>query len=181
MLRHSLRIEPMMSLSFITLFVIFPAAMAYAAASDLVSMTIPNWLCLVLVAAFALCAGSLGLSWSAIGWHVAAGGLMLVVCFGLFAAGWVGGGDAKLVAATALWFGFEQLMPYLLLSAVLGGVLTLGILFVRSRSLPALAQQWSWAQRLHTPTEGVPYGIALAVAALMQLPETGIWHAAIGA
>lgn len=170
-----------MSLSLIIMLGAFPFAMAYAAASDLVSMTISNRLCLALVATFALCAALLGLSLQEIGWHFAAGMVVLVGAFGLFAAGWIGGGDAKLAAATALWFGFDQLMPYLLLSSAGGGLLTLLILRLRTYPLPVFAMNWAWAQRLHAPKEGVPYGIALAFAALFLLPETALWHAAIGA
>jgi len=169
-----------MSLSLIVLLGVFPFAMAYAAASDLVSMTISNRLCLLLVGSFALCAALLGLSLPEIGWHLAAGGLVLVIAFGLFAAGWIGGGDAKLAAATALWFGFDQLMPYLTTAGIFGGILTMIILVLRARPLPAPAEKWPWLRRLHAANEGVPYGIALAFAALLVLPETAIWHAAIG-
>ena len=169
-----------MSLSLIIMLGVFPLAMAYAAASDLVSMTISNRLCLTLVAFFALCAVLLGLSLTDIAWHLAAGTLVLAGAFGLFAAGWIGGGDAKLAAATALWFGFDQLMPYLVLSSFGGGLLTLLLLYLRSHPLPAPAANWGWAQRLHAPKEGVPYGIALAFAALLLLPETAMWRAAIG-
>jgi prepilin peptidase CpaA len=51
---------------------------------------------------------------------------------------------------------------------------------LRTRPLPLVAENWSWLRRLHAANEGVPYGIALAAAALMILPETAIWHAAIG-
>jgi len=169
-----------MSLSLIALLFVFPAAMAYAAASDLVSMTISNRLCLVLLATFALCVATLGLSWPQIGWHMAAGGLVLVICFGMFAAGWIGGGDAKLAAVTALWFGFDHLTLYLTLAGLAGGVLTLGMLQFRSMPLPQMAAGWSWARRLHSPKEGVPYGIALAFAALLVLPESLLWRTAMG-
>jgi prepilin peptidase CpaA len=169
-----------MSPSLIVLMGIFPFAMAYAAASDLFSMTISNRLCLFLVGSFALFAALLGLSPAEIGWHLAAGGLVLVVAFGLFAAGWIGGGDAKLAAATALWFGFDQLVLYLAIAGILGGLLTMLVLVLRSRPLPPLAENWSWLRRLHAANEGVPYGIALAFAALLILPDTTIWHAAIG-
>jgi len=169
-----------MTPALLIMLVVFPAAMAYAACSDLFSMTISNRVCLVLVVAFAACAGWLGLSWSTIGWHLAAGMLVLVVCFGFFAAGWIGGGDAKLAAATALWFGFEPLLPYLQIAGVGGGLLTLLLIKARATPLPAIAQNWSWARRLHSPTEGVPYGIVLALSALLVLPETAIWRAAIG-
>jgi prepilin peptidase CpaA len=170
-----------MPLSLIAVLVVFPAAMAYAAASDLITMTIPNWLCLLLLAAFGLCAASAGFGWAASGWHLAAGLAVLAVCFGMFAAGWIGGGDAKLAAVTALWLGFDQLLPYLFTAALCGGLLTLVILRLRASSLPALAREWTWAQRLHDVKQGVPYGIALAAAALVVLPDTAIWRAAIGA
>lgn len=169
-----------MSLSLIILLGIFPFVMAYAAASDLVAMTISNRLCLVLVASFAIYAALVGLSLTEIGWHLAAGALVLLVAFGFFAAGWIGGGDAKLAAATALWFGFDQLMPYLALAGVLGGALTVMILLLRARPLPAPVESWGWARRLHAANEGVPYGIALAFSALLVLPDTAIWRAAIG-
>ncbi|WP_197062771.1 prepilin peptidase [Bosea sp. UNC402CLCol] len=169
-----------MLLSQIVLLGLFPFAMAYAASSDLVSMTISNRLCLALLVGFALCATLLHLNMSQIGWHLAAGVLVLSVAFGFFAMGWIGGGDAKFAATTALWFGFDRLMDYLTLAGILGGVLTILILMVRSRPLPAPAASWGWAKRLHAPNEGVPYGIALAFAALIVLPETTIWRAAIG-
>lgn len=169
-----------MTPALLMMLVVFPAAMAYAAASDLFSMTISNRLCLVLVATFAVSAAWLGLSWTAIGLHLAAGFLVLAVSFGLFAAGWIGGGDAKLAAATALWFGFEQLLPYLQVAAIAGGVLTLIIILLRLAPLPQMAEGWPWARRLHSATEGVPYGIALAAAALVVVPHTAIWRASIG-
>ena len=169
-----------MSLPLIALLFVFPAAMAFAAASDVVSMTISNRLCLVLMATYAVCAAMLGLGWVELGWHLAAGGLVLSVCFGMFAAGWIGGGDAKLAAVTALWFGFDQLMPYLTIAALGGGVLTFVMLKLRSGPLPEVASGWTWARRLHSPKEGVPYGIALAFAALLVLPDTTLWRAAIG-
>jgi prepilin peptidase CpaA len=169
-----------MSASLVVALVLFPAAMAYAAASDLVSMTISNRLTLALVAGFFLCAALAGLSWTEIAWHVAAGALVLAVTFGLFAAGWIGGGDAKLAAATALWFGFGQLLAYLATAAVFGGLLTLAILSYRGKPLPAIVERWSVARRLHAAKEGVPYGVALAASALLILPETAIWRAAIG-
>ena len=163
----------------LALFIIFPALMAYAAASDLFTMTIPNEVSLALVAAFPAVALAVGLPWETALWHVAAGLIVLTACFAMFAFGWIGGGDAKLAAVIALWLGFNQaLLQYLLFAAVAGGALTILILLLRFWSLPAFAVQWKWLGRLHNPTGGVPYGIALAVAALAVYPYSPIWLSA---
>ena len=94
---------------------LFPALMAFAASSDLFTMTISNRLSLALAAGFVLLVLVTGMSLPAVGMHVAAAALVLVVAFGFFTQGWIGGGDAKLAAATSLWFGFEHLMDYMLM------------------------------------------------------------------
>jgi prepilin peptidase CpaA len=159
------------------LLVIFPGLVAYAAASDLLTMTIPNKLSLALVVAFAGFALAGALAWDEILMHVAAGTVVLTLCFAMFAFGWIGGGDAKLAAAIALWFGFGALLDYLFLAAIAGGALTLAILCLRGAPLPAFALNWEWLSRLHDRKSGVPYGIALAAAALVIYPHTPIWHA----
>jgi prepilin peptidase CpaA len=151
---------------------IFPALMAFAAASDLVTMTISNRIALGLIAGFAALALVIGMSPEVVATHVAAGAVVLAIGFTCFAFGWIGGGDAKLAAATALWFGFDQLMNYLLLASVLGGALTLLIIQFRKWPLPRALHGQDWIMRLHRADAGVPYGIALAVAALLVYPDT---------
>lgn len=165
----------------LSMLVFFSAAMAFAASSDLVSMTIPNRLSLALLAGFIVFALGAGLSAQVIGAHLAAGAVMLVCTFGMFAAGWIGGGDAKLAAATAVWCGFPMLLEYSLLSTLLGGMLTLGLLAARGIMLPTFAHRWDWLVRLHDKKTGIPYGIALAFAGLMIFPETAIWQSAFSA
>ena len=115
--------------------------MAFAASSDLLTMTISNRVSLILVGGFFLMAAVTGMSVTDALWHVAAAAIVLVVAFGFFARGWIGGGDAKLAAATALWLGFDHLMPYLLYASLLGGALTLLLVQFRMVPLPqALAQ-----------------------------------------
>lgn len=155
----------------------FPAAMAYAAASDLFTMTISNKLSITLVVGFYLVALALGIPAATIGMHSAAGLVVLAVSFAMFAAGWIGGGDAKLVAAIALWLGFEQLLSFLVFASILGGLLTFALLAVRRYALPAALLEQEWAVRLHAPTTGVPYGIALAAAALMTYPHGAVMKA----
>jgi len=104
--------------------------------------------------------------------HLAAGCVVLVAAFSLFARGIIGGGDAKLAAATALWLGFDHLLPYLLYASLLGGVLSVGLIWFRMAPLPDWLARHDWAQRLHGKDAGVPYGIALAAAALAVYPQT---------
>jgi prepilin peptidase CpaA len=151
---------------------LFPALMAFAAASDLLNMTISNRISLALVAGFAVLALACGLSPELIAAHMATGALVLVIGFGLFSRGLVGGGDAKLAAAAALWLGFGHLAQYALLGALLGGVLTLGVLAFRFMPLPSWLAGQGWAIRLHQFDGGVPYGIALAASALLIYPST---------
>jgi len=151
---------------------LFPALMSFAASSDLITMTISNRVSLILIAGFFVLAVMVGMPPAVIGMHVAASAAVLVVSFLFFARGWIGGGDAKLAAATALWFGFEYLYDYLLWASLLGGVLTLAIIRFRALPLPdALAKQ-VWIARLHQENAGVPYGIALAAAAMFIYPYT---------
>ena len=105
--------------------------------------------------------------------HLAAAALVLVFSFGFFTQGWIGGGDAKLVAATALWFGFDYLLDYLIYASLFGGLLTLALLQFRRLPLPAPLARQAWIIRLHETGGGIPYGIALAAAALVVYPKTG--------
>ena len=100
--------------------------------------------------------------WPAIGWHLLAGLLGLAMGFTLFALGWIGGGDAKLFAAVALWLGLKDLMPYALVASVFGGALTIAVLLLRQCPLPALLARQGWIVRLHDARSGIPYGVALA-------------------
>ncbi len=151
---------------------LFPALMAFAAASDLFTMTISNRVSLALAAGFLVLALVGGMAPYDIMMHVAAGAAVLAVGFGCFAMGWVGGGDAKVAAAAALWFGFGHLLNYLLYASLFGGALTLLLLQFRQWPLPyALAGQL-WLLKLHAKDSGIPYGIALAIGALMVYPET---------
>lgn len=158
---------------------LFPAVMAFAASSDLITMTISNRVSLALIAGFLLLALMTGMGLPEIGWHFAAGFVVLVVAFFFFSQGWIGGGDAKLAAATALWIGFDQLLPYVLYASLLGGVLTFAMIQLRLMPLPALFAGQPWAERLHRMDTGIPYGIALAAAALLIYPQTS-WMTSLG-
>ena len=161
------------------MFLFFPAAMAAAAAMDLLTMTIPNRLSAALAVGYFVVALLAGVPLSEIALHAACGAAMLVFTFALFTLGWIGGGDAKLAAATALWLGFDHLLPYLIYASLFGGALTLLLIQFRLAPLPAALARHAWVQRLHEKEGGIPYGIALAAAALVVYPQTP-WMAAAG-
>jgi prepilin peptidase CpaA len=154
---------------------IFPVLMAYAASSDLLTMRIANWLVGVVVLAYAILAVVAGIGWTEIGMAAAAAAIVLAISFAFFAFGWIGGGDAKLVSATTLWIGFGLMLQYLIYAALLGGALTLLLLWLRRLPLPAALARHKWIDRLHDTKSGVPYGIALAIAALLVYPQTAIF------
>jgi prepilin peptidase CpaA len=159
---------------------IFPVLMAYSASSDLLTMRIANWLVLAVTILYFGLALAAHVPLADIGMSVAAAAIVLAIAFAFFAFGWIGGGDAKLVAATTLWVGFSLMLPYLIYAALLGGGLTLLILVLRRYPLPNFLQRHKWIDRLHDPKSGVPYGITLAIAALLVYPETAIFQHFVG-
>jgi len=159
---------------------LFPAMMAFAASSDLLTMTIANRVSLLLIGGFVLLAALAGFSGAEMLSHAGAAAMVLAIAFACFACGWIGGGDAKLAAATALWIGFGHLFDYLVYASLLGGALTLLIVQFRTLPLPPLLAGREWIERLHHEGSGVPYGIALAAAALLVYPQTE-WMTAFNA
>src|SRR5262249_49022504 len=140
---------------------LFPALMAFAASSDLFTMTISNKVSLALAGGFLVLALAIGMSPAEIGLHAAAAAVVLVVAFVFFTRGWVGGGDAKLAAATSLWFGFDHLLQYLVDAALLGGVLTFLMINFRLLPLPPYIQRFAWVPRFHQKKAAIPYRTAL--------------------
>ena len=162
------------------IFVVFPFCMVFAIVSDMVSMTIANRVPLLLVAAFALVAPLTGMAWADLGWHFAAGGLALGVTFGLFAIGGMGGGDAKLIAATALWMGLTpQLAQYAVYASLLGGLLTLLTLIYRKSPLSTFTGGNLLLRHFADEKAGIPYGVALGLAGLMVYPATPLMQWAL--
>jgi prepilin peptidase CpaA len=158
----------------ILLMLVLPALLAVAAAFDLATFTIPNLLSLAIAVAFVVFGLVVGIAPGAFAFHLLAGLIALVAGFALFAFGYIGGGDAKLFAATALWFGMHDLLGYVLASSVLGGLLTVALLMLRQWPLPAGLARCDWIIRLHEKSSGIPYGVALASGALLMLPHAEI-------
>jgi len=152
--------------------VLFPAAMIYAAVMDVLTYKIRNRLVAGIGLLWVALVPFSGLSLEAIGLSLLVGGAVLVVAFGLFAAGLIGGGDAKLAAVAALWFGWPGVVGFLALATVSGGLLTVLVLALRGTLLPARIASIGWVGRLQTPNGPVPYGAAFGAGALMAFPYT---------
>ncbi|MBE7183155.1 MAG: prepilin peptidase [Methylobacterium mesophilicum] len=155
--------------------IVFTSCMLCAAVTDLLSMTIRNRVSMILIASFALIAPLAGMDWSVYAMHWAAGLAVLLVTFALFAMGAMGGGDAKLMSATALWMGLgPALVNYVLVASVLGGVLTLAILLLRASPRFILSGTERLLPHLADKKTGIPYGIALGAAGLLSMTESDL-------
>ena len=156
----------------------FPVMMVFAGLMDIMTMKIRNRLVVALVLGYAVLAPLAGIALDDMGLSLALAGGVFLAGLTLFSMGWIGGGDVKLASATVLWLGAAHVLPYLLYTAMIGGVLTLAVLAFRQVELPVGWNMPEWAERLHSPQAGVPYGAAMAPAALMVFPHTA-WLAAI--
>ena len=145
--------------------------LVWAAVSDGLRMIIPNWIPLSIFILFLAVQGLqwvLGVTppilpfWSSL----AVGGGALAVLTGLFALNWMGGGDVKLIAATAFWAGTEYIFDFLFVMALAGGILSL---FFILKQRMALKNSQSKKVKSQTPankkqrkTTYIPYGIAIS-------------------
>lgn len=156
---------------FFTLLVILPVLTIIAALNDLTTMKIPNWVSGLLIVGFFPAALALGLPLSVVGVSAGLAVAALVVGMGMFAMNWIGGGDAKLLAASMLWMGLSGALPFILYTALAGGGFCLLLMTARSH-LPFLAQTGpGWVMRLMQPQGDIPYGVAIAIGALLAYPS----------
>lgn len=158
-------------------------ATAYAAYKDFMEMSIPNSISIYIIMAFiaaytlqVLSKYMLGLEVSIISnitSHLFALGLTFGVTFAMFSFGMIGGGDAKLASALSLWLGLAHIPAFLVIMALVGGVLgVLSIVFKKAKLFKAMPEK-SWIARAQKGESVVPYGIALFVAALNSFYKTG--------
>ena len=156
---------------------VFPALVIIAALTDIASFTIPNRLTLLLAACYVPVALIVGRPLGEIGFGLGVGAIALIVAVAMFAAGWIGGGDAKLFAAVTLWLGWPACASFLMITALAGGALALLLLNVRATWLkPYLAGAPPWLDKLTTTGEAVPYGVAIAFGALLAFPQSSLLH-----
>jgi len=140
---------------------------------DLVSYTIPNWISLAIIGLFPLAALAAGLPLEMTAVHLGIGVAVLVCAMAMFAFRWIGGGDAKLFAAAALWMGWPAVLDFVLWTAIIGGVLAMMLLSLRSAALrPMVLLGPPWLVKLSEPGGAAPYGVAIAAGALAALPQS---------
>ena len=142
-------------------------------------MKIPNWISGALTLGFFPAALVVGLAPMAVAAHIGVAALALVVGAGMFALRWIGGGDAKLMAAACLWLGLSGSGMFLLWTGVMGGVFCLVLLFARFHSRPYLYGAPGWVVQLMEPRGDIPYGVAIAAGALMAYPASPLLAAFI--
>lgn len=161
-----------MDLVTLALLGVLPALVIVAGLKDLTSMKIPNWISGLLVLFFLPAALAVGLVPVQIAIHLGIAVLALMVGAGMFALRWLGGGDAKLMAAACLWLGLEGSGMFLLWTGVMGGLFCLALIFARFHSRPYLAGAPGWVVSLMEPKGDIPYGVAIAAGALMAYPAS---------
>jgi len=148
----------------------FAGLLIYAASSDIARYIIPNWVSIALVAIFPAAALAHGMAWGEIGMHVVFGAAVLAIGFFLFAANIFGGGDAKLLAAASVWTGFTAFTPFILWTAVAGGLMAAALLAAR-QFVRATDTMPSFVNHLLQKQNGIPYGVAIMAGGLMAIPS----------
>lgn len=148
-------------------FTLFPALMIIAGIGDCLTMKIPNWLNGFIGGSFFIAAFLTGMPLEQIGWHIVAGAVVLVAGFGLFAFRFIGGGDAKLLAVAALWLGTGQLIEFLVIMTLAGGLLAIAMKFWWWVKLESELRRLDGLKSRLKSSIDLPYGIAITIGALV--------------
>ncbi|RVU35190.1 pilus assembly protein CpaA [Hwanghaeella grinnelliae] len=139
----------------------FAIMVAAAAFTDIKHRLIPNTLCLIIAALWVPYAIFMTGDFL---YPFITAFIILVLGIAAFSRGFLGGGDAKLLAVCALWMGSEQILPFLFQTALAGGAMAILWRFEAPVRL-ALARGGLDVQVV--VTRELPYGLAIAVGALL--------------
>lgn len=137
------------------------ALLLLAAASDIATMQIPNWISVAAAAAYPPLALATGQDPTTVAMHVGCGLLVFAVGFGLFHVNVLGGGDVKVFAAAAVWTGFSSLLGFLSITFIAGGVLA-ALMLVTRRFVTPGPDLPIFLNRLVDKRRGIPYAVAIA-------------------
>ena len=144
---------------------VFSALLVVAAVEDAARLRISNITVLLVIAGAvgaAIVAGVQFTLWQ----NLAVFSVLLVAGTPLFAAGKLGGGDVKLLAAAGLWFSIKSAAWMLVAVMLAGGVLAIVVIVLRMFSWSENARQKLVVLR---PKGGIPYGVAIAAGALITM------------
>ena len=144
---------------------VFAVLLIVAAAQDALRLRISNVTVLLVIAA-AVAAGVIAGLQIDLWQNLAVFFVLLVAGTPLFAAGKLGGGDVKLLAAVGLWFSIKSAAWMLIAVLLAGGVLAIVVLALRAFSWSEAARERAVILR---PKGGIPYGVAIAAGALIAM------------
>lgn len=113
----------------------FAAAMIYSALKDVLTMQVSDRGVLLLFALFPILALAAGWPLESIGVSLAMPMIAFFASVALFALGWMGGGDGKLITVSALWLGADQAPNFVFQTALLGGLCAASLLVFRQLAL----------------------------------------------
>ncbi len=143
----------------------FATLLCIAALNDFRDFKIPNRISLGVLALYPafVVAAPTPVDWQG---GIAAGGIAFIVTFVMFSRGWMGGGDAKLISAVAVWAGLGHLVLFALVMLVLGGMYST----FEAIRLGYPKRIWNRVKKLRTgeggdvalPRDAMPYGVAIA-------------------
>jgi len=159
---------------------VFPAALLIAAANDVYEFKIPNWISIVLVCAYPPAALAVGVAPSVMAEGLMVGAGALALGFALYAGKIVGGGDAKLLAATTPWLGAGALGVFLFNTAVSGLVLAMVMIMFRKLPILPVYAHAPWLIELHQRKKDLPYAVAIAGGGLLSFSQTPIFQLVFG-
>ncbi len=145
------------------------AALLIAAALwDLRTRTIPDLvnIAIALLAPLFWWASGVEL-WPDVAMRIGAALAIFLAFYGLFCLGGIGGGDVKMVGAVALWFGAMTTLKFFILTTLIGGVVSIVTLVHHKRRN---------ARGGEADRPEVPYGVAIAAAALWLLAQRFLNH-----
>lgn len=148
----------------------FFALCLFAALIDIETLTIPNWLNGWLAFLFIPAAIVAAPGWETVGWHALVGAIAFIVSVSLFFLGVYGGGDAKFIPAALLWVGPAGVAPFLVVTALAGGVLTILVIIMRAMMPAGVTPGFGVAT--FEDRKGVPYGVAIAAGAVFAAPAS---------
>ncbi len=151
---------------------ILPCLVIAAGLHDLTTMKIPNWISGVLIVGFFPAALAVGLDPMTVALHIGIAFAALLGGMAMFALRWIGGGDAKLMASAILWIGSAAALPFVLYTALIGGLFCLILMLGRTHLQAYALGAPGWVANLMEPKGDIPYGVAIAAGALLAFPSS---------